>query len=510
MVQIPKFDFQPYLEIAKRRWIWIVIPFILCILGGFSYTALTPKMYRAKTVILVEEQSVPKSYVNSPVTENLRKQIRTINQQVNSRTNLEKIIKEFNLFSRKKKAKQDKPINRLKDWLKDFLGMDSSKAGDNNSLSMYSLVQDVKKKINVRLKSGNQAFEISFEWRDPEVAAKVANALASKYIEQHLQYRQEVTMGTTSFLDAEAERLRKRLEKKEEQLEEFKKKHMGMLPSQLDTNNNILSQLRQELNNLEERLSQEKQKAMVLREQLNNLDTDRSYFNASSGEEGELSEKELELQKLSDKLADLKSKYTENHPDVVQIQKRINSLKQEIGKQNQEQEGDAKGKKARRSTKKTKLEKELRRAEANISKYEDKIDKLKSEIQKYRHRVEQTSSVSMELKNLERNYKTVRKRYNEILNKKLNAQMAGELENKQKGEKFRVIDSAVPPSIPYKPDVQKLLMLSLIMGLGLGGGAAYLRETLDPAFYTPEEVEEYLDTEVIVSLPMDKNDKKKD
>ena len=508
MVQIPKFDFQPYLEIAKRRWIWIIIPFIVCILGGVSYIALTPEMYRAKTVILVEEQSVPESYVRSPVTEDLQNRIRTINQQVNSRSNLEKIIKEFDLYSRKKSAKKDKPINRLKNKLKDFLGMDPSKGDDDSSLSMYSLVQDIKRKTNVSLKSHNQAFEISFEWRDPEVAAKVANTLASKYIEQHLQYRQEVTMGTTNFLDAEAERLRKRLEKKEQQLEKFKKEHMGMLPSQLDTNNNILSQLRQELNNLEERLSQEKQKAMVLREQLNNFDSDRSYFNASSGDESELTENERKIQRLREKLVNLKSKYTENHPDVVQVKKRIKNLKQKTSVQNPDQKEDKVANKPETSPRKTKHQKELAQVNANIAKYEDKIDNIKNEIQKYRNRVEQTSSVSMQLQNLQRDYETVRKRYNEILNKKLNAQMAGELEKKQKGEQFRVIDSAVPPSKPFKPDLKKVMMLALVAGLGLGGGAAYLRETLDPAFYTPEEVEEYLNTEVIVSLPIDKNDKK--
>ncbi len=148
------------------------------------------------------------------------------------------------------------------------------------------------------------------------------------------------------------------------------------------------------------------------------------------------------------------------------------------------------------------------RSEERINKYENKMTNLEAEIQKYKNRVEETPEVGMQLKDIKRDYETVQRRYQDILSKKLNAQMSAELEKKQKGEQFRVVNSAVPPNNPYKPNISKIMFFTLVMGLGLGGGAAYLRETLDPAFYTPEEIEEYLNTEVIVSLPINKSKKK--
>ncbi len=344
MVQIPKFDFLPYLEIARRRWFWIALPFIICLLGGTSYLALTPKMYKAKTLILVEEQKVPNYYVKSTITESLRERLRSINQQVTSRSNLEKIIKEYDLYARQKAARKDEPIYIIKQNFKELLGMTSKKNEENNdSSSLYGLIQNIREnKINVSLKAGKQAFEISFKWNDPEIAAKVANSLASRYIEQNLQYREQRSMGTTQFLASEVERLKEKLKKKEKKLEKFKQKHMGMLPSQLQTNNNILNQLRQERNNLEERISLEKEKAMQTRQQLNNLDSRRAYLNDSNQEQNKLSKQEQKLQNLKNKMDSLKIKFTENHPDVVQLQKRIQTLQQEIYENAEKKKNDEK------------------------------------------------------------------------------------------------------------------------------------------------------------------------
>jgi uncharacterized protein involved in exopolysaccharide biosynthesis len=107
----------------------------------------------------------------------------------------------------------------------------------------------------------------------------------------------------------------------------------------------------------------------------------------------------------------------------------------------------------------------------------------------------------MQLKDLQRDYETVNKRYHNMLAKKLDAQMAEELEKRQKGEQFRVIDSAIPPEAPFKPDMRKLGLMTFLLGLGFGGGLAYLRESLDPAFYSPDDAETHVGRKIIVTLP---------
>jgi polysaccharide chain length determinant protein (PEP-CTERM system associated) len=499
-MQIPKIDFQPYIQIALRRKWWIIVPFILCLAGGGGYIATSPKMYRASTLILVEAQRVPQQYVQSTITESLQSRLQTISQQVNSRTNLERVIKNHNLF-----PENDKPekgvLAKIKQKLFRLIGREVQ-ADQSKGPSMLGMVKNVRDKINISLKGRNQAFEIAFEWRDPQKAADVTNALASQFIEQNLRVREEMAMGTTSFLDSEVDRIRRQLEQKERALEKFKREHMGMLPEQLNSNLSTLNQLREELNTLQKRVEMEKQQAMMLRNQMS-MNQDFSMPSEPLLSESDMgSGQGPEVSRLQDQLDQLLTKYTERHPDVVSLKKRIEKLQQQQESQEANATGPAEEEMAMPSfSPQDMIKPQLDQIQARIRDYEKQIQETRAEIQKYKERVEKTSEVELELKDLQRDYETVRERYQNLLAKKLNAQMAEELEKRQKGEQFRVVDPAIAPDKPFKPDINKILLMSLVLGLGMGGGLAYVRETIDPAFYTPEEVESYLNTKVEVSLP---------
>ena len=96
-------DFNRYLEkyvqiALVRKW-WIIIPFLLTLLAGLTYALATPRMYKGETLILVIPQKVPESYVRSIVQMNMEERLRTIQQQVTSRTNLEKLIEKYQIFN---------------------------------------------------------------------------------------------------------------------------------------------------------------------------------------------------------------------------------------------------------------------------------------------------------------------------------------------------------------------------------------------------------------------------
>jgi len=506
MLNIPKIDFQPYFEVAWRRKWWIVLPLILVLIGAAGYVFTSSKMYRASTLILVEAQRVPQSYVQSTITESLQARLHTISQQVHSRTNLESIIRDFRLFADKNQEGQDRSfLGKIKERVLSLMQpQDAQSSASDEGPSMIQKVNSVREKINVNLRGQNKAFEISFEWKDPELAAEVANALASQFIEQNLRVREEMAIGTTRFLDSEVDRIRKELIERENALEQFKKQNMGKLPDQLQSNLNILSQKREELDNLEKRVAMEQQQAMMLK---NQMSMNQNQFSMDS--EPMLFEEDLgggEVAQLEERLDALKTRYTEKHPDVQALKRRIEKLKQQ-GQSDNATEGPAEEEMALPEfSPQDMLKPQLEQIQARIAQYEKQIGQVKAEIEKYQQRVEQTSEVELKLKNLQRDYETVNDRYQALLSKKLNAQMAEELEKRQKGEQFRVIDPAVAPEKPFKPDIQKIMLMAAVLGFGLGGGLAYVRESLDPAFYSAEEIESYLGTKVLVSLP--KVDKK--
>ncbi len=522
MLQTPKFDVRPFINLALRRKWWIIVPFILSVLGGAGFLAVSPKTYKATTLILLEPQIIPDSFVKSTVTETMEGRLRTMTEQIHSRTNLEKVIRDFNLdrkTSVEATPKAMEMIYRVIPFLKREKPSQGQTHGDERS-STLRLVDQVRKNLQVTMRSSsvskgqNVAFEISFEWPDHELVAPVTNGVAAKFMEENINTREEVAMGTTDFLDKEASSLRVEIETREKELEAFKKEHMGMLPDQLQSNINILSQLREQLQNLERRLDQEKQQIMLIKSQAQMAQIERDAIASTmrqdlgrQGRGGGTGRRETQVtteqltsgsfEDLERELQRLSSLYTDKHPDIVALKRRIDALRAE-GKG---RDADATGA-ARPDTSQGRLNLQLAAINANIESYKIQIKEVEKQIQIYKERVERTPQVEMALNKVLRDYQTVRQRYDGLLSKKMDAKLAEQMERRKKGEQFRVLDPAIKPPKPFKPDSMRIMAMALALGLGLGGGLAYLREVLDPRFYNPEEVEAFLGVEVLASVPM--------
>ena len=470
MKNIPKIEWRPYLDLLIRRKWWIIIPVILSLTAGGIYLKTAPKLYRASTLILVESQRVPENFVPSTVRDDLQVRLQTISQQIHSRTNLESIVERFELYTPPEELSPGL-LQRARNKVEELAGFSQASAQQLPGTSMQQRVQSIRSRIEISLRANNQVFEIAFNWHDPQVAANVANAIASQFIDQNLRVREDMAMGTTRFLDFEVARLQGDLEKREIALEQFKRRNMGRLPSQLQSNLNILSQLKDELSRTEEHINQ-------VRQQLQ-FDLD-----AVDGEP--------ELVSLQKSLRELRNRYTEQHPEVQAVKRRVERLMSE-------EEPSTAGESTlsdNLQSSKTDL------VRARLNDQEKRLAELRRQIQIYEDRVEQTSEVELELKNLERDYAAVNDRFQILLRRKLDAELAEQMERRQQGEQFRVVDRAIAPDRPFKPDVNRGWLLALVFGLGLGGGMAFIREGIDPAFYTSEEVEETLKPDLLISIPL--------
>ena len=484
---IPNINIEYYMNLAVRRKWWIIVPVLLSILAGAAYIKITPKSYKANTLILVQAQKVPTSYVRSTVTESLQSRLHTITQQVYSRTNLEKIIKQFDLHANNREEK-----------------------------STVEIVESLRQKININLRGrgGTKAFEISFMWHDPKTVAEVTNAIASQFIEQNLKVREDMAMGTTAFLENESEKMRIELEDHEKRLELFNNQNMGMLPSELQSNLNILGQLKEELNHLEARIQAENEQAVMLQRQAQMIQMAQmqssDLIEIVPDETGGMQSEDITY--LESHVRQLRLRYTEKHPDVVALRRRISLIQQNLT-------DDTNGNKASPSEsvedfpaqfdnplafQQDQINFQLEEINKNIESYQKKIREIKNKIQVYNNRIERIPKVELDLTKLTRDYSTMRSRYQSLLQKKIDARMAEELERRQKGEQFKVLDSAIIPEKPFKPDVKKVMLLALMAGLGIGCGLAYLREIMDGGFYSTEDLEAFLGAKVLVSIPFEK------
>ena len=234
--------------IVRRRWL-ILIPLCLTLTLGLVATLTADKTYKASTLILVQQQSVPTEYVRSVVTSSINQRINTISQQILSRSNLEKIIDQFGLYE------------------------------DNPAMYLEDKIAGMRKRINVRIeraRHGAEAFSISFQGSDPRKVMRIANTLASFFMDENLKVREAQAIGTSEFLDAELEKTRRRLEERERKLSEYRGKYLGGLPDELETNLRTLDRLQEQLAGKNELLRESRAALNLVDAQISDADRDAS------------------------------------------------------------------------------------------------------------------------------------------------------------------------------------------------------------------------------------------
>ncbi len=443
--------------ILRRRW-FVIIPFCLIMIVG-NYLVLTlPRIYQASTLILVEPQRLPANYVRSIVTDDIGSRISTISQQILSRTNLEKIINDLNLFSGpefEKMYSEDKVAS-----LRGRISIDVSRGRGRGA--------------------GTQTFSVSYKGKDPDKVWVVANALAGYFIDENLRVREARGKGTSEFLDAELNSMRERLVDVEQKLKDYRERNMGGLPEQLDSNLRILDRLQDQLGDKRENLLDAKNGLVAIE----NLIAQGSSYQTTPGGNGTRPEYTLSLDQLKNRLNELTSRYSDQHPDVIRIRSKIAKLESvetpvPITAEMRQREA---------------IKREIKILEIEIADTTDQINT-------YQKRVEDTPKREQELLSLRRDYDNINKIYNSLLGRKLEADLAVSMEKKQKGERFRVIDPAKRPLKPSEPDMKKLFLLILAASLGIGGGLVFLLEYFDESFRRPEEIESMFGVSVLAVIP---------
>ncbi|MBW2481682.1 MAG: protein GumC [Deltaproteobacteria bacterium] len=477
------FNLGYYIDLLiRRRWL-VIIPFCLAMIVGIYLAFALPRIYEASSLILVRPQRVPESYVQSIVTTDIESRINTIQQQILSRTNLEKIISQFNLFS----------------------------DHDQEKMFLEDKIANLRSRIEIEIETSGpkkrnrtaDAFSITFSGTEPELVMRVANGLATFFIDENLKVREAQAVSTSDFLDDELLAMRKRLEGLEQQLKDYRKNHMGELPEQLETNLRILERLQMQLNEKQESLRDEKSRLSAIEGQ---MEANRKFLTESRAaltEEGG----SVSLEQLRVQLAALRSSYTDSHPDVIRLQEKIADLEEsfrsgELSASSSLPAGASSDPTALMLQKSLDEHSRQRsQARLEIQNLEVEIANLERQIKEYQQRIERTPQNEQELLSLERDYKNIKQSYDSLVNRKLEAEIAVNMEKKQKGEQFSIIDSAVIPQKPVSPNMKRLLLLCIFAGLGGGGVLIYVLGFLDSSFRGRDDFELDLGIPVLVTVP---------
>jgi len=473
-----------YIEILRRRIWLVIIPFVLIVAGASVYAVFAPRQYKASTLVLVSPQRVPEAFVQATVTSKVEERLQSIAQEVMSRTRLEQVITEFRLYENERKR-----------------------------LSREEVVELMQKNIQVSLPTKKEEkgyFTISYIGADPNTVTTVANRLSSLFIEENLKLREQQAVGTTEFLATELTQSKARLDQLETAVTQYKRRFMGQLPEQRDTNLKLLEQLQNQYQRVGESLRAAQDRKLFIQKQLTDLElpigspAPGSEGQPSLGKTSSMQKKmasspavagvggsyESQRESLLRALEDLRTKYTENHPDVIATKKMLADL---------ETKKNTYG--ARIDPRYRELNNQLMMTDMVIKRLEEEERNMAAQMGKYRARIEQTPEREQDMASLMREHHSTKESYERLLKKSQDAQQAENLEKRQKGEQFRVIDPARLPEKPFSPDVPKILLISLLAGLGGGIGLAFLREQMDRSFHDAGDVEIALGLKVLATIP---------
>lgn len=468
---------EDYIEIILRRKWFILIPFVISIIGIILTLLLISPTYKSTTLILVEPQKVPAAYVTPTVTVDINERLNTITQQVMSRTRLESIIKEFDLYHKQRER-----------------------------LTPEEVVDIMRKQIEIDVKGDTKknelsAFSISYIGNDPETVMHVTNRVASLFIEENLKVREQQAEGTTEFLDAQLQNLKLILEQHEVQIKTFKEKHMGELPSQLEANLRTLDRLQLELQTTNDSLRGVEERKVMLEKQMAEINPN---LIVGTGISVPVDPRRARLATLQAELSLLSAAYTDKYPDIIRLKNEIDEIEKESQKEKSSEKGTIEPSIPQIVSDHPfyiTLSNQLMDINADIKNLREKQKEIMKTIDVLQNRVERTPAREQQMAGLLRDYENTRINYQNLLNKKLEAQIAENLEKRQKGEQFRVLDPANLPAKPFKPDTRKIILIGIALGLGTGFGLAYVMEYLDGSFRKAEDVYSTLGIPVLASVP---------
>lgn len=483
-------NMEDYGAILRRRYLLIVIPVVLGVVGAYLIARQLPPKYTSTSLILIEQPKVPSSIVPSVVGNDLVSRLANMQEQILSRSRLEPLIERYGLYK-----------------------------DDVNSTPKEVLVERMRKDILVKpvtfsntfnsgdsaQQQGNQVpgFQISFTAETPRLAQAVCTEITSMFVEENLRLRERRAEGTANFIATQLEQAKQRLDEQDAKLADFKRKYFGSLPDQEQSTIQILGTLTTQLNSLTEsqgRIQQDRTYTESLLTQ---------QLDAWKAEQSGASPQTLQnqLAALQNKLMDLKSRYTDSYPDVVKAKADIASLQKRIAQQ-QKADSSHTGQTAEGGNAAAVEPTQVRHLRATLHSLDDAMRnnqheqaRIHAEIDRYQAKLKMTPAVEQEYKDITRNYQTALAFYNSLLAKEDTSKMSTSLEQRQEGEQFEVLDPADMPHKPSFPDYLRFAGGGFAVGLLIGLGIVFMLEMKDKALRDERDIEFFLGLPTLALVP---------
>ena len=442
----------------------IVIPTLL-LAGGFAFYAYQqPDRYKAQSLVAAEHLTPP-DYLKhvAPEPLNIQEHLWTVREVLYSPPLLNEAARELAMYQ---SVKDPLPAAALEDF---------------------------KKRVGVKVES-EHTFFISFEGDSPKEVQTVTNKLADLFVQQASAKSDQKITDAKNIIDEQVNSIKGRLEQQDQVIRSYKQKAVNELPEHMDFNIKEVDSQKAQYEDRVSKIADEEAKKTMLSKQIAELE-----------QQGVLSEpivtertpSQTKLDDLRFREKELATRYTAAHPELREVRRQIRELEAAIANEPKKPRTDLSATYMKYSDLKSQLESTNQR----IDSYQRELSRLASSIQSYQRRVEATPQHERALAEMTREYHVNESQFHDMLDKQLDVKLAQGIQKSETGIAFSVVEPASMPAAPYSPQRNRLILMGLFAGLGLGLVMAFVMEQNDTTFSTVDDFQGFTSMPILAAIP---------
>jgi polysaccharide chain length determinant protein (PEP-CTERM system associated) len=469
---------EDYKAILRRRVWLLIIPAVVFSVSAYLVSLFLPARFKSETVVLVEAPTVSSELVK-PIGGDTNQRLATMREEILSRTRLQQIMEKFSLYREDiGKYSTEELVGRLR-----------------SSIDVSAVRPMDRTNAN-----GLPGFTIDVIAGKPQLAQQICTEITSMFLQQNVVISERKAEDTTDFIDRQLQEAKAKLDDQDAKLAEFQRRYSGALPDEAPRNFSMLTGLASQLDSVTQTLNRAQQDKIFLESALSQQIAAAKLYQ-TPGNPDTLSK---QLTVLQDQLASLRTRYTDDHPDVVKVRNEITQLQHRMSEQTVEAHADSEKDKAGLPVDNAQVQQiraQLHQIDVTIHERTTEQLRLQQQISAVQSKLALTPAVSQEYKAITRDYQTALNIYNDLLKKQSDSEMSRDLLRRQQGEQFRVLD---PPSLPQQPTFPNRRLFAfggLAGGLGFGLAIAFLLEAQDTTFRTEKDVKLLLKLPTLAVIP---------
>jgi len=444
-------------SVTRRRW-WIISIAFGTALATVGITMMLPDRYSSEAILSVVQQQVSQHYVESGVTTApAAVRLQAISREILTRNRLLGIIDELGLYA---KDRQRLTSEALAERMQNDLVIDPLDDAGRNDF---------------------RAFKITFTAGSPQLAQATASRLTSLFIEEDLKTRGDQAVRTTNFLTTALEEAQRKLAQQEQRLQDFKMHNLSELPEQQQGNFAILTDRRMQLQMVTANLSRFQQQRLSLESSING-----------------------NLAILQSERSNLLTRFTPRHSEVIKKDEQIARVQAVLDRIKAGNRGiaSASGGALPPDPSIAQWESQADSIASETQTLSQDRERLHAEIATYQNRMNLTPVREGQLANILRDYDLYKKEYTDLLGKQLQSQQTVSLEERQEGQRFRLVDPPTLPALPSSPNRLKISLGGAGVGLALGLALAFLMDAKRRSFHMEKEISQSFSLPLVVAVPL--------